>query len=103
LLSKEIIAANIYIAEKRQPLPLETFYLWTKYPKVPQSATLRKKSETEELMEELQELMPQLSDTVKMALKLDSDYHQEPEKPSPDIAEPQSVLLPLEEELINPY
>lgn len=54
-------------------------------------------------MEELQELMPQSSDTVKMALKQDSDYHQEPEKPSPDIAELQLVLLPPEEELINPY
>jgi len=38
-----------------------------------------------------------------MELKLELDYHQEPEKPSLENAEPQLVLLLEEEEPINQF
>jgi len=56
---------------------------------------------TEVLSPKPLELIVLLLDTLKMVLKPESDYHQVPEKLSLENAEPQLVLLPEEEELIN--
>lgn len=64
---------------------------------------LKENGVIEEVMLKPQELIVLLLDIVKMERKLESDYHQEPEKPSLEIVDLQSVSLPEEEEQINQF
>jgi len=57
----------------------------------------------EEVLPKPQELIVLLLVIVKMEKKPESDYHQDAEKPLLEIAEPQSVSLPEEEEQINQF
>jgi len=83
------------------PFQSETFCPLTESPKVQLSAILKKKLETEVPTEELQDVIPQSSDNMKTE-EPELDYHQEPEKPYPVIAEPPSELSLEEEELTSP-
>jgi len=77
------------------------FYQLIKYQKVQLYLQLKLNGVTEVHSLKPQELIVPLLDIPKMELKLELDYHQEPEKPFLENAEPQLVLLPEEEEPIN--
>lgn len=101
-LLKEPTLDNTYIVEPKLPSLLEMFYPSTPFPKVPLYVMSNLKLETEVSIPELPELLPLLLDTLKMDPKLEFYYLLELEKPLLDTVELPSVLLPEEEELINP-
>jgi len=100
-LPKELILVNIYSVEEKQPSQPVTFSQSTEFQKVPPFATSNLPLEIKELIQDVQELMPPLSDTLMMELKPESDFPQVPEKPFQASAELPSVSLPVEEETKN--
>ena len=97
-LPKELIPDNIFSVEEKLLSQPVTYSQSAESQKVLPSATSNLPLETKELTPDVQELMPQLSATLMMDQKLESDFHQEPEKPFQVSAEPPSVSLPVEEE-----
>jgi len=77
------------------------FYQLIKYQKVPLYQTLKPELEIVDVSLKPQELTAPLLDTLKKETKPESDYHLEPEKLSPELAEPPLVLLLEVEEPIN--
>ena len=98
LLLKELIVDSISLPVERPLYLLVTFCQSTESLKVPPFATLSLLLETRALTPDALALMPPLLDTPMMAAEPESDSHQEPEKPFPVSAEPQSVSLPVEAE-----
>jgi len=92
---------NISSVEEKLLFPQEMFYQSIKFLKVQPYAILNHQSGTKDLIQDAQEHMPLLLDTQKMDLKLELDYHQEPEKLFQEVAEQQSELLPVEVEIKN--
>jgi len=103
LLLKELILDNLYIAEKKLKSLSETFYQLIKYQKVPLYQMLKPEPEIVDVSQKHQELIAPLLDTLKKETKPESDYHLEPEKLLPDLAELPLVLLPEVEEPINQF
>jgi hypothetical protein len=78
---------NIYSQEEKQLSQLVMFFQLTEFHKVLPFATLNLLLEIKEHIQDVQELMPPLSDILMMAAELESDFHQEPEKPFQVFAE----------------
>jgi len=89
------------LPEEKQPSQSETFSQSTESHKVQLSAILNHQSEIKELIQDAQEHMPPLSDTLMTEAEPELDYHQAQEKLFQEIAEPQSELLLVEEECKN--
>jgi hypothetical protein len=98
LLLKELIVDSISLLAERPLYLLVTFCQSTESLKVPPFATSSLLLETRALTPDALALMPPLLDTPMMAAEPESDSHQEPERPFPVSAEPQSVSLPVEAE-----
>ena len=82
---------------------MEIFFQLTACQKEPSSLTARERRETEANSPELQELPPLSSVIPMMARRLESDFHQAPERPFSDPAELWSVLSPEAKELTSHF
>ena len=98
LLLKEPTVDSISLLAEKPLYQLETSSQLTESLKVPPFATSSLQLVIKELTQDVQELTPQLSDTLTMEAEPESDFHQVPEKPFLVSAEPQLVSLQVEEE-----
>ena len=90
---------NISSVAEKQQSQLETYYQSTKFQKVQPSATLNHQLETREPTQDAQAHTPPLLDTLKMELKLESDFLLAQERPFLDSAELQLASLQAVEEI----
>jgi len=92
---------NIYLLAEKQLFQLVMSSQLTEFHKVPPFAILNLLLEIKVLTQDVQELMPPLSDIQMMAAEPESDFLQEPERPFQVFAEPLLVSLLVEEETKN--
>jgi len=100
-LSKECTQASSSMPAPKHPSPLEIFFQSIKCQRVPSSLTLRVNSEIEDLSPEHQEHQVKSSVTPMTEERPELDFHQEPERPSQEAAEPWSELSLVDKEPIS--